>query len=238
MRRRKDREPSHAEITLWGEVARSVQPLASRKLPLGKRPGSPVEDMISIEAEINLAAEHPSRKMGVSISGKTLANPSITDHVTSSKINSAVSKVPLSVKTPAVIGPLERKLRTALKRGTRPIEAVIDLHGMHQSEAYAALGGFLHRSSERGAGLVLVVTGKGANKAPNMPAGMAASKARSMSDQNGRELGILRRMVPQWLNLPEFRMLIIGFEEAHQNHGGAGALYVRLRRMPSSVALT
>jgi DNA-nicking Smr family endonuclease len=33
-----------------------------------------------------------------------------------------------------------------------------------------------------------------------------------------------------WLALPEFRALIIGFDQAHVGHGGQGALYVRLRR--------
>ena len=44
------------------------------------------------------------------------------------------------------------------------------------------------------------------------------------------ERGVLRRQVPQWLSLPEFRSLVVGFEEAHIGHGGEGALYVRVRR--------
>ena len=44
------------------------------------------------------------------------------------------------------------------------------------------------------------------------------------------ERGVLRRQVPHWLALPEFRDLVIGFEDAHIAHGGEGALYVRLRR--------
>ena len=44
------------------------------------------------------------------------------------------------------------------------------------------------------------------------------------------EGGVLRRQVPQWLNLPEFRAYVIGFEDAHVAHGGEGALYVRLRK--------
>jgi DNA-nicking Smr family endonuclease len=44
------------------------------------------------------------------------------------------------------------------------------------------------------------------------------------------ERGVLRRQVPQWLSQPEFRPLVIGFGEAHIGHGGAGALYVRIRR--------
>jgi DNA-nicking Smr family endonuclease len=36
--------------------------------------------------------------------------------------------------------------------------------------------------------------------------------------------------VPQWLHAPEFRNLVVSFDAAHVGHGGAGALYVRLRR--------
>jgi len=36
--------------------------------------------------------------------------------------------------------------------------------------------------------------------------------------------------VPQWLGLPEFRVLVIGFEDAHVAHGGEGALYIHIRR--------
>jgi DNA-nicking Smr family endonuclease len=41
---------------------------------------------------------------------------------------------------------------------------------------------------------------------------------------------VLKRMVPVWLALPEFRPFVVGFEDAHVGHGGQGALYVRLRR--------
>jgi DNA-nicking Smr family endonuclease len=44
------------------------------------------------------------------------------------------------------------------------------------------------------------------------------------------EPGVLRRQVPLWLGLAEFRDAVVGFEEAHMAHGGEGALYVRLRR--------
>ena len=46
----------------------------------------------------------------------------------------------------------------------------------------------------------------------------------------GDERGVLRRVVPHWLRLPDLRPLVVGFEEAQQRHGGSGALYVRLRR--------
>ena len=101
---------------------------------------------------------------------------------------------------------------TELKRGTRPIEGVIDLHGMRQDEAHQALHGFVMRSQARGAKLVLVVTGKGG----------------SNSSDDGR--GVLRRNVPHWLRMADLRPYVLGFEAAARQHGGEGALYVRLRR--------
>ena len=42
-------------------------------------------------------------------------------------------------------------------------------------------------------------------------------------------VGVLKRQVPLWLALPEFRVYVVGFEDAHVGHGGEGALYVRVR---------
>ncbi|NIX75539.1 Smr/MutS family protein [Microvirga terricola] len=111
------------------------------------------------------------------------------------------------------LAPVERKTLQALRRGTKAVDSVIDLHGMRQSEAHMALFGFLHRAQTSGQGIVLVITGKG---------GVSASPF--------DERGVLRRMVPHWLRLPELRAVVIGFEEASPQHGGSGALYVRLRR--------
>ena len=116
-------------------------------------------------------------------------------------------------KLPPLV-PLERRTVTALRRGRQGIEAAIDLHGMRQDEAHAALRRFLHRSQAAGLKVVLVVTGKGA-------AGV---------DSAFGERGVLRRVVPHWLRLPDLRPLVVGFEEAAGHHGGGGALYVRLRR--------
>ncbi len=104
-------------------------------------------------------------------------------------------------------------MRARVARGKEAIEARLDLHGLTQSEAHAALTRFLRSASARGVRLVLVITGKGRR-----------------SDGEG---GVLRRQVPHWLRLPEFRTFVIGFEDAHISHGGEGALYVRLRRARS-----
>ena len=109
------------------------------------------------------------------------------------------------------LAPLDRRLKQRVARGHSAIDARIDLHGMTQSEAHAALIRFLRRAQADDARIALVVTGKGAR-------------------DGSSERGVLRRQVPLWLALPEFRPFIVGFDEAHVSHGGQGALYVRLRR--------
>ena len=113
---------------------------------------------------------------------------------------------------PPPLAPLGRRERSHLSRGRKEIEARLDLHGMTQTRAHRALSGFLQRAHIEGLTFVLVITGKG----------------RTVGAESER--GVLRRQVPLWLSLPEFRTLVVGFEEAHIGHGGEGALYVRIRR--------
>lgn len=123
---------------------------------------------------------------------------------------SAPERAPAPALPP--LSSIDRRERQKIARGRVEIDARIDLHGMKQSEAKERLSAFLHRAQARGKSLVLVITGKG-TAAPQ-----------------GAERGVLRRAVPLWLALPELRPLVIGFEEAAPAHGGAGALYVRIRR--------
>jgi DNA-nicking Smr family endonuclease len=112
---------------------------------------------------------------------------------------------------PPPLAPLGRRERSQLSRGRKEIDARLDLHGMTQTRAHRALSDFLQRAHSDCLTFVLIITGKG-----------------KIGAESGR--GVLRRQVPQWLGLPEFRSLVIGFEEAHIGHGGEGALYVRIRR--------
>lgn len=99
--------------------------------------------------------------------------------------------------------PLGRRERGRITRGHDDIDGRLDLHGHTQDEAHGALLRFLRKKSDDGARLVLVITGKS---------------------------GVLRRQVPLWLALPEFRALVISAEPAGARHGREGALYVRIRR--------
>ena len=103
----------------------------------------------------------------------------------------------------------DQPTRDKLAKGRLPIDGRVDLHGMTQGEAHALLLSFLQRAHAGGLRYVLVITGKGSSF--------------------GSE-GVLRRAVPAWLATPPFRALVWSHDSAARQHGGAGALYVRLRR--------
>jgi DNA-nicking Smr family endonuclease len=113
------------------------------------------------------------------------------------------------------LAPIERRLLRQVTRGQREVDAAIDLHGLRQADAHRALLRFVERAHHDGAKLVLVVTGKG------LPDPVPFAE---------NERGVLRRLVPIWLSEPALRRHVLGFEEAARGHGGAGALYVRIRR--------
>jgi DNA-nicking Smr family endonuclease len=128
----------------------------------------------------------------------------------------AARQEPLPAKKAPPLAPLGRRLKQRVARGREPIDVRLDLHGKTQTAAHAALLRFLREAQADGARIALVVTGKG-NRTP--------------SHDTAGERGVLRRQVPLWLSLPEFRPFVVGFEDAHVGHGGEGALYVRLRRV-------
>lgn len=108
------------------------------------------------------------------------------------------------------LGEIERRTRRDLLKGRVEVDARLDLHGNTLAEAHQRVTNFLTNSQGRGARFVLIVTGKGKNA--------------------GSAQGPLRRQTPMWLADPRLRHIVAAFGEASPAHGGAGALYVRLRR--------
>jgi DNA-nicking Smr family endonuclease len=133
-------------------------------------------------------------------------HPEAPPKVVSTKALSIAAPKP---KLPPPLTSLDRRTKQKVVRGSVAIDARIDLHGLTQERAHFALLRFVRAAHANDARLVLVITGKGA------PDG---------------ERGVLRRVVPHWLSLPELRASVLGFETAHVAHGGEGALYVRIRR--------
>ena len=105
---------------------------------------------------------------------------------------------------------IDRRTWQRLRRGSYPIDARLDLHGLSQPQAHQRLTAFLAHCQARGNRCVLVITGRGL-----------------------RHGGTLRAMTPRWLDEAPNRVQVIAFAQAQQLHGGDGALYVLLRRSRS-----
>jgi len=104
---------------------------------------------------------------------------------------------------------IDRANAERLKRGLHPIEARLDLHGKTEAEAHHALAAFIHSSSEAGRRCVLVITGRGFGSSGP---------------------GVLKSAVPRWLEEAGLRRKILAIARAQPRDGGAGALYLLLRR--------
>jgi DNA-nicking Smr family endonuclease len=111
---------------------------------------------------------------------------------------------------------MDARAYVRMRRGKLVPEARIDLHGMTVAEAHSALIGFVMRAHGSGLRLVLVITGKG----------KSGADSGSMQSRGG----VLRHQVPHWLQLAPLGPRVLQVAEAHISHGGAGALYVYLRR--------
>lgn len=97
-----------------------------------------------------------------------------------------------------------------LQAGQFSPEAHIDLHGMNAQQAFQALIGFFRGAYLKGLRTLLVVPGRGLNS----PQGVS----------------ILRDKLQDWLTQEPFRRVVLAFCTAKPADGGAGALYVLMRK--------
>ena len=126
---------------------------------------------------------------------------------------------PVAKPAPAARGEaLDRQTARRLEGGRLAVEARLDLHGMRQRDAHAALRKFLKWAQSKNYRHVLVITGKGG----------PADDGRPFYEEDAR--GVLRQAVPHWLSQPDLAQVVISYSEAPRRLGGEGALYVRLRK--------
>lgn len=104
---------------------------------------------------------------------------------------------------------LDPRLVTRLRRAEFAVQSHIDLHGMIQPAAKDALRSFIVESVRKGLRAVLIVHGRG------------------LGSPGGRP--VLKHAVSQWL-AGTFGGYVLAFTTARQQDGGAGAMYVLLRR--------
>ena len=192
MSKRRDGKPKLPDWHLWFEVSKTVSPLRPARQPIVDLGDEP----LPLPAQPPPAAE----------ADKPSLRPSCRH----------TSPTGRPGKKPPRPG-IEPNLKQRLMRGRDEIDGTIDLHGMRQVEAHAALTRFIHARYARGDRTLLVITGKGLKKLDDDAAVIV-------------ERGVLRQMLPIWLTEPGLAPLVAGWDVAAQGHGGDGAFYVRLRR--------
>ena len=130
------------------------------------------------------------------------------------------------VETPRAAAPIKRGAAQSantldagwdrrLAKGLVGPDSVIDLHGETLASAHARLNFALADAVISGARLVLLVTGKAARENPRLPP---------------TSRGVIRASITDWLASSPYASRIAAVRNAHPRHGGAGALYVILRR--------
>lgn len=234
--RRWTRRPlTEDERLLWEHAARTMTPLQEthhgRRAKPRVHPAAHVTDPVSDpDTQSSARATNPAP------TPKTPAPPQRTPLQPRSQTHPPAPVRPVAmpayrppVSTPRTpvpdIAGFDAKSARRLRGGRVEIDARIDLHGMRQDEARAALVGFLQSSRSRGHRFVLVITGKGA---PRRSA-FDPDETEPWSFDRPNRPGVLRQRVPEWLSSPEFRALVVSFTEAAPHHGGNGALYVQIR---------
>jgi len=131
---------------------------------------------------------------------------------------SPVKRAPRPHRAQSRLHAIDRRTDQKLKRGQIEIDATLDLHGLSQERAHLRLNAFLARAALEGHRTVLIITGKG------RPAATEDGLLRS------RGRGVLREAVPRWIEEAPLRDLVWGVRLAGARHGGAGALYVLLKK--------
>jgi DNA-nicking Smr family endonuclease len=106
---------------------------------------------------------------------------------------------------------LDPRVVKRLRRGEFALQAHVDLHGMLKDEAKALLEAFLAKSRQQGKRCVLVVHGRGLHSKDQVP--------------------VLKEALKRWMHTARFSRHVLGFSTARPHDGGAGAIYVLLKRM-------
>jgi DNA-nicking Smr family endonuclease len=201
----------------------------------GRKSGSGGRSVTADEARL---WEHATRSLEpVKAKPRVVATPAASEPMsvtTQASQPSPVSrKAPAAVREPSTVAPAKAKSRPPaplaefdrrrvrqIASGKIEVEARIDLHGSRQRDARARLRSFLLAAHAKGHKTVLVITGKGGEE----PADALGSL------MGERQRGVIRRNVPHWLEEPDLRAVVLSYTQASPRHGGAGALYVQLRR--------
>ncbi|MGJ8528649.1 Smr/MutS family protein [Maritalea sp.] len=189
-----------ADWHLWSEVTKSVSPLRPHQT-----------DVLRVKPSVPPVVLDKKIKVKVRPAAKNWSP--LPTHLGDQDRH--IPHINSTLAHPKPDKPIDHKLKRKIARGRVSIDATLDLHGMRQTEAHSALIHFVSSAFYRGARNILVITGKGVKRT-----GYAEFEQK----------GVLRYLVPNWLKEPKLLHMVAGVDAAAQNHGGAGALYVRLKK--------
>jgi len=105
---------------------------------------------------------------------------------------------------------VDRRLLRKLRRGEFAVQAHVDLHGLRSEDARTAVERFVRKSRSAGLRCVLVVHGRGLRSKDHIP--------------------VLKEKLVRWLSHGRIGRQVLAFASARPHDGGAGAVYVLLRR--------
>jgi DNA-nicking Smr family endonuclease len=105
---------------------------------------------------------------------------------------------------------LDHHVVRKLRRGDFAVQGHVDLHGMTRDEAKRTVEAFLRASRNAGKRCVLVVHGRGLHSKDQLP--------------------VLKDALKTWLSTARFGRHVLAFATARPQDGGAGAIYVLLKR--------
>ena len=111
---------------------------------------------------------------------------------------------------------LDKNLIKKIKNGKIKIDGKLDLHGYSTSESKQLIVEFVEKNFSVQKRLLLIITGKG---------------ERVLSDHGWENTGKLKNSVPKWLNSNYLSKYVLWYDNAPQNKGGEGALFVFLRKI-------
>ena len=121
-------------------------------------------------------------------------------------INSSSISASNKVLKPNVTFTLDSKIKKQIRSNKLTFDAILDLHGKTEIQAYEIIKNFIKDSYLTNFKNIIIITGKGL-------------------DRKGK----LKLKTPLWLKSEGLSKYVVGFETMPHNKGGEGALFVQLR---------
>lgn len=194
-------QKSHKPRALTQDERQLWQKVAEKTEPLVVKLFSPIELPIMRDARLPAPVRLSQFQVG------SAARSTLPTHVLTPDLDTQFASVSPN---------MDKKNFDRLKKGKLKIDGRIDLHGMTQSQAHPALLSYINTCDSDGKRLILVITGKG-------------KKSEDQGVMPARR-GVLKHLVPQWLQQANIAHKILQITQAQARHGGSGAYYVYLRR--------